>query len=388
MAVSDARPTILLAGGDGGPSGVPRNICMLARALQDAAEVHVVSEADRGGYVDLKASGARHHVVQRLKSSLNPGHLWRGWCGFLGIVQSRPWSLVWLHARLPVLLGRLALALRLWRPAPETRVALTYHGLPFGPGHRSGMAALSRRVEQALLAACPPLDLIFLTVTQKQRMVTAVGASVLRRHRCHVLPNSSDLGPLPQRPDPRTPGRTLVLTGRVGYQKNYALAVRFFSHLPQDMRLILCGGGTAEPAFQRQMRQIAGPAAARLEFRGAMADIRPVLAEADGYLLTSRYEGTPIGALEACEAGLPLLLSPFETAADVAAGHPMARVLQLSAESMDQDAKSADLLIHEYLVARERHSTEIRAAWKQQWSRSAFDRNAQALLRELLSPRQ
>ncbi|WP_164860890.1 glycosyltransferase family 4 protein [Parasedimentitalea marina] len=154
------------------------------------------------------------------------------------------------------------------------------------------------------------------------------------------------------------------------------------------MRLILCGGGTAEPAFQRQMRQIAGPAAARLEFRGAMADIRPVLAEADGYLLTSRYEGTPIGALEACEAGLPLLLSPFETAADVAAGHPMARVLQLSAESMDQDAKSADLLIHEYLVARERHSTEIRAAWKQQWSRSAFDRNAQALLRELLSPRQ
>lgn len=337
--------------------------------LLDQARITVASDVSHGGYDGLEDVGVRHITVPGLKSSLSPLRALRGLTGLRRLLRSTPAEVVWLHARLPVVFGRLLLALRLWRPAPGTRVMITYHGLPFGPGHRPGLAMVSKTVEKLLLAGCPSLDLVFLTESQARRMAAGMGRRRMARHRVHVLPNSSNLGPLP--PAPQTQGRHLVMTGRCGWQKNYPLALRLFAHLPGDFTLTLCGAGTETGAFQAQAAKILPPEAlARVRFAGPLRDIRPVLAAADGYLLCSRYEGLPIGALEAFEAGLPLILGRFDGAEELAATHPLA--LTLDFDDLAADAARMADLVARYKASRTDLAPQIRAAWAQNWSREAF----------------
>ncbi|MEQ6250799.1 glycosyltransferase [Sulfitobacter sp. HNIBRBA3233] len=375
---------ILLVGGVANLSGVPRHISLLAQVLSDMGQVHVASEPDEGGFARLEEAGAHHIAVPGLRSGLNPLRMLRGLRGLVRVLRGRDWRVVWLHARMATLLGRTALALRLWRPAPGAHVVMTYHGLPFGRGHRPGLRRLSRGIEKLLLSACPRLDLVFLSPGQADRMRSAMGARRLSRHRVHILRNGSDLGELPPRKGQR-PGRTLVMTGRSGYQKNYALAVRLFALLPEDCHLVLAGAGTDRADVQRRLGRLAGPqAAARITFRGPVADVRHLLVEADGYMLTSRYEGVPIGALEAFEAGLPLILTEFESAADFTDHHPLVLRLEMTRASLPRDAAAVSDLLDRYIAGRETYAAQIRAAWAADWSNKVFERQARALVRAWL----
>ena len=379
LAGSEHKPALLLVGGDGHPSGVPHHIWHLCAVLTNQAQITVASDVSHGGYDGLEDVGVRHITVPGLKSSLNPARLWRGWRGLLRLMRAEPADVVWLHARLPVVFGRLAMALRLWRPK-GTRVVITYHGLPFGAGHRPGFATLSKAVEWLLLRTCPPLDLVFLTQAQADRMAGVLGRSEQARHRVHVLPNSSNLGPLP--PAPSRPGRHLVMTGRCGWQKNYPLALRLFAHLPEDFTLTLCGAGTDTDTFQAEAEGIlSNNALSRVRFAGPLRDVRPVLAAADGYMLCSRYEGLPIGALEAFEAGLPLILSQFDGAEDLAATHPLAKVLGFN--DLAEDATRITDVINRYTDDHEALTGEIKTAWAAHWSREAFAERVKALYAEL-----
>ena len=373
-------PHILLIGGDGHPSGVPRHICDLARALKGRARLTVVSEADAGGYRTLTQYGARHVALHGLASRLNPAAVRAGKAALLSLLQRETADIVWFHARLPVLLGRQLLASGDWAPPPTTRIALTYHGLPFGPGHRRSTAAISKQVERNLLAKCPPLDLVFLSEDQRDTLTRALPFEVTRHHRPHVLGNSSCLGPLPSVPTPN--GRHLVMTGRCGFQKNYEAALRLMRHLPDDITLSLCGQGTDRPAFGEQVAKLAGPGAARIRCLGPLPDIRPLLASADGYMLLSRYEGLPIGALEACEAGLPLILGDFQGARDLLNGLPIGlRLVTKHTEKRGaKQAQKIDRLLNTYLADRARLSAGIKQHWQARWSPEAFDTEARALV--------
>lgn len=380
MAGSENKPRLLLIGGDGHPSGVPRHIWHLSAVLIGQAQITVASDVSRGGYDGLEDVGIRHLTVPGLSSSLSPSRLWRGWRGVMQLLRREEADIVWLHARMPVVFVRLALALRRWRPAPGTRVVVTYHGLPFGPGRRPGSAGFSRTLEKRLLAACPPLDLVFLTEGQAESMRAAMGTS-MGHHRVHVLPNSSDLGPLPD--VPRISGRHLVMTGRCGWQKNYPLALRLFAHLPEDFTLTLCGAGTETESFQAEAAAILPPEAlARVRFAGPLADVRPELATADAYLLCSRYEGLPIGALEAFEAGLPLILSRFDGADTLAENHPLALVLGF--DDLEGDAAKLADLIERYTADRDAQTKRIQTAWATHWSRDAFAIRVQDLFADLI----
>lgn len=379
MALSE--PHILLLGGDGAPSGVPRHITDLVRALQDQARITVVSEPDRGGYADLAELGADHIALPGLSSRLDPRHWRRGRAGLAACLADHPAALVWAHARMPVIALRQIMLSGQWVPPAGMRVALTYHGLPFGRGHRPGTSAVARRLEQRLLAACSPLDLVFLTGGQRDRMQAAMGPA-MATHETHVLGNASHLGPLDSpvsEPVSRLPGRHLVMTGRAGWQKNYTAALRLMRLLPGDITLALCGAGTEHPRFAARVRRLAGPAAPRVRCLGVVRDVRPLLVQADGYMLTSRYEGLPIGALEASEYGLPLILGDFDGAAALAEGHPMA--LRLTG-SRPAQARAIDGLLTRYAEARDAHRASIRAFWADRYAPDRFARAARALAAE------
>ena len=281
---------------------------------------------------------------------------------------------------MPVLMGRLALALRVWRP--KARVAVTFHGLPFGGGHKPRNSHISKRLERVLLRLCPPLELIFLSQRMADQMTQAMGADRLRKHRVHVLPNCSDLGDLP--PAQPHSGKRLVMTGRVGWQKNYPLATQMLAHLPSSYSLTLCGAGTDDPAFQQKLTISVPPdVARRIHFAGPLRDVRAALMNADCYMLCSRYEGLPIGALEAFEAGLPVILSRFEGAEELAASSPYTSVLDF--DDLAAGALKIDALIAGFQSAPDDPRAAIRDHWQRSWSPQVFRTRSRALLDKLIS---
>lgn len=372
----------MLVGGDGGPSGVPRHITALTRALAPQARITVLSAPCTGGYRDIAALGGRHIALPGLHSGFDPRTWQRGRAALAACLDRSAPDLVWAHARMPVIYLRQLLASGQWRPAPHVRVALTYHGLPFGPGHRLGTGPVALRLERRLLADVPPMDLVFLTRTQHTEMTRVTGAA-LARHRCHVLGNCSDLGPPPAPAHRPASGRHLVMTGRAGWQKNYTAALRLMRHLPDDITLSLCGNGTDSAGFAALVQRHAGPAAPRVQALGPLADVRPLLAGADGYMLLSRYEGQPIGALEACEYGLPLILAPFTGAAELMADHPMA--VTLSGPPQARARTVADML-GRFQGNRPVLEPKIKAHWATRYAPHPFETAARALVFDRFRP--
>lgn len=363
-------------GGDGSPTGVPRHITNLVRALQGSAQLTVLSGKNLGGYDEISQMGATHVTLPGLTSSVNPLHLTKGQSALANWLSRNPADLVWGHARMPVVYLRRMIRSGQWTPEPGTKVALSYHGLPIGKGARMGMDALSLRTERQLLKACPALDLVFLTEDQQSRMEESMGSNIAH-HRRHVLSNASHLGSLPEAEDRNVEGRHLAMTGRTGWQKNYEAALRLLRHLPDDITLSLCGPGTDLPGFATRARQLAGDASPRLRLLGPLSDVRPLLASADGYLLTSRYEGQPIGALEAMEAGLPLILNPFEGSDELTWGHPMALPLE---GDVAQQAMDIDHLLRRYLSDRNEAQRKIKEFWADRYTPEQFNAAARSLV--------
>lgn len=379
LAVSEPVPNILLVGGSGVCSGVPRHLEHLAASLQGIGHITVVSDKNEGGFDNLGAVGAAHITVPGLATSLAPVLLWAGLVGLYRVLRACPADLIWFHARLPVLLGRMLLALRLWRPVVP--VVCTYHGLPFDPGHRPVARHISRVLEKLLLTLCPPLHLVFLTETMMNDMVKTIGQHRLARHHLHVLENRSDLGALPE-PVPSN-HRHLVMTGRVSWQKDLDLAAKLLVQLPPDFTLTFCGPGTDSPAFcDRIAALVPSDVFIRIRFVGPVQDVRPHLATADAYLLTSRYEGTPIGALEAFEAGLPVILRDFEGAKTLTGLHPHALCLRL--QDLDGDATRIVTLLDEVSARGPSVRHEIQSVWAQRWSGAQFTPAVRALVDRVL----
>lgn len=376
---SEQIPQIVLVGGEGIPSGVPRHICHLAAAYQGLACVTVLTDKDHGGYAALRNLDVHHIVLEGLSTRLSVRHVWRGWRALLQFLRQSQADLIWIHPRLPSLMGRAALALRLWRPKNAT--AFTLHGLPFGKGHKAHASALSLGLEKLLLSTCPPINLVFLSTEMAERATASLGAKRLARHHVHVLPNCSDLGELP--PKEHTAAPSLVMTGRAGQQKNYALAARVLAHLPDTYTLTLCGAGTDTEAFQSRISELVpADVRARIVCTGSVGDVRPFLRRADAYLLTSRYEGTPIGTLEAFEAGLPIILSNFDGAEALVRQHPLGIVLDF--ETLPDTVEKIEQLVRKARNSDEDFSNQARQVWEKEWSPQVFKERSRRLLKSFL----
>src|SRR5581483_10184808 len=145
--------------------------------------------------------------------------------------------------------------------------------------------------------------------------------------RVIVIPN----GVTPERFHPASAGersaaRTLhqlgsddfvaVMAARIAPQKNHDLVIAALSELqrvgalPVNFRLLLAGR-VSSAAYDRQVRAAirrAGlDASGQVRFLGPVRDMQGLYAAADVVLLPSRSEASPIAALEALSAGVPLL---------------------------------------------------------------------------------
>lgn len=372
---------ILLIGGDGGLSGVPRHIRQIVTSLEGDVQIKVLHDKDTGGFAYLSTMSATSMEVSGLASSLRIGRIVGALRALRKVLQTETTDLVWAHARVPVTLLRVLLILYP-RLARHTSIALTFHGLPFGDGRGALTNRLVRALERGLLRFAPPMHLVFLSSSAAKSYGDAMGVHA-RRHQAHILPNSSDLGRLPAIDRKTDASRVLVMTGRDARQKNLDAAARVFTHLPQNYRLHLCGAGTDLASFrQRFIGLIGAEAVDRIKFLGPQSDIRPHLARADGYLLTSVYEGFSIGALEAFEAGLPLAMTSVSGTDEILSVHPLGRVIKT-----DDPARAAiqvKEMVEIYVQDRDVLAADIRLAWQENYSFVKWREKLAAMMEKLL----
>ena len=98
--------------------------------------------------------------------------------------------------------------------------------------------------------------------------------------------------------------RLLVAAGRLVPQKNFAFALETLARIP-GAALVIVGDGPERAALERQA--IEAGVRNRLVLAGFRADVREIVAAADVFIMTSRWEGLPLVALEALAAGRPLV---------------------------------------------------------------------------------
>ncbi len=106
--------------------------------------------------------------------------------------------------------------------------------------------------------------------------------------------------------------------GRLRSQKHFSLflrvAARVLEALP-DAVFLIAGTGPEEKNLKRKARTLGLGDAVR--FLGSFAEVEKVYAAADVFLLTSRFEGTPMVALEAMAMELPVVASKVDGTAEI-----------------------------------------------------------------------
>lgn len=210
--------------------------------------------------------------------------------------------------------------------------------------------------------------------------VVAVADTIERRLReggrtgpVTVLPNGIEASATPVQPAERHAARMALgysdddfigaVVGRLSHEKAVDLLLqavaRIATQIPR-LKVAVVGEGRERPTLE------AARAALGLEnvvrFFGQLADVRPVMAAADVLLLPSRTEGLPNVALEALDAGLPILSTRVgampELIADgvtgwlVPVGDPSAFGSRLAELALRRDLRSVGLAGREQVLPR------------------------------------
>ena len=274
--------------------GAERQVLLLAGGLNERGwRVTLVALSGRGGeeVVRLEAAGVGFFSLEMRKGLADP----RGWIRFHRWLRREKPDVV--HAHLP----HAAWLARWSRLGAPTRVVLdTLHSSSTGTavrrlGYRwsdwltDRVTAVSEAVEESHVAA---------------RMTT--------KRRVTVLPNGVDVAGF--KPDPEMRARVReelgiggqflwFAAGRLDAVKDYPTLLHAFSKTGGDAALVIAGSGPLEDGLKQLARERG--ISERVRFLGFEANVLRWLQAADGFVLSSLWEGLPMALLEASACSLP-----------------------------------------------------------------------------------
>jgi glycosyltransferase involved in cell wall biosynthesis len=291
-----------------GMGGADQQILTLARAMRARGhEVRIVSLAPLG---QMGLEARRDGIpTDSLDLSRNPGHLPR--IGRL-VGMIRGWRPDILHSHM-VHANLLASALR-----PITRVGAlvaTIHSINDGGPIR--MAAY-----RASSAVVDRFTIISRLAAERYVSIGAVPARLVE-----VIPNAVDIDAFRKVPEARAAIRSelgigdefvWIAVGRFEEAKDYPTMIAAFAQLAARRpasRLVLVGKGSRQADVELRVR--AAGLEGRVHFLGVRRDVTRLLSAADGYLLSSAWEGMPVVLLEAAAAELPIVATRVGGVAEV-----------------------------------------------------------------------
>lgn len=136
-------------------------------------------------------------------------------------------------------------------------------------------------------------------------------------------------------------GVNLVAVGRYEPVKGFDLLAEALARTAADFRLTILGDGPDRAAFEALIDRLG--LRPRVRLVGYQANPYPYLAEADGFVLSSRSEGFPNVVLEALACGTPVVATPVAGLEGFLAGVPGCQVarevsVEALAEALDRFA--------------------------------------------------
>ncbi len=106
--------------------------------------------------------------------------------------------------------------------------------------------------------------------------------------------------------------------GRLEPVKDYPTMLRAFAQVREPARLVIAGSGPLEGELRALSAAL--EIAPRVRFLGFEPDVRTWLRAADGFLLTSRWEGLPMGLIEASACAVPAVATDVPGTNEVIVG--------------------------------------------------------------------
>jgi glycosyltransferase involved in cell wall biosynthesis len=281
--------------------GAERQLMLLAKGLRERGwQVSVVALSGTGGNAaaELAAHGVPFLSLSMRKGLADP----RGWMRFHHwLLRERPDV---VHAHLPH-----AAWFARW-----SRLAAPMRGL-VDTLHSSSTGTLGRKLGYRWSGWLPD------RVTAVSRAVAEkhLAAGMVREDNLIVLPNGVQVGEW--RPDPLVRAavrRELELddeflwfaAGRLEHVKDYPTLLRAMVDAPEPARLVIAGAGPLESELRRLSKELG--LEPRVRFLGFEPNVRRWMQGADGFVLSSLWEGLPMSLLEAAACAVPAVATDVQ----------------------------------------------------------------------------
>jgi glycosyltransferase involved in cell wall biosynthesis len=281
---------------------------LITRAERGGAQVHVldlltnlppecrpVLGTGEPGFLSEQAAklGIPVRIIPDLVQPIRPLKDLKALAGIVRLIREERPDVVHAHTSKAGLLARLASRLT------GTQVVFTAHTWSFTEGVPRAQRWFAIPLERLTGA----LGGAIINVSQAN-MDLALRKRVARPKNLTRIWNGVVDTPLRANPGLREP-ITLVMTARFAPQKDHLLLLEALAGVEGRWRLVLAGDGP--------MRHMAEQATARLalnervDFLGDCDDVPRLLADADIFVLATKWEGLPLSILEAMRAGLPVI---------------------------------------------------------------------------------
>jgi glycosyltransferase involved in cell wall biosynthesis len=278
--------------------GAERQVILLAEGLRRRGwRVSVVALSGTGGdaAAELNGAGAEFLSLGMRKGLADP----RGWIRFHRWLRQEKPEVV--HAHLP----HAAWLARWSRLAAPVRVLVdTLHSSSTGTlGRRLGYRGSGWLPDKvtAVSQAVAEAHLLARMATTKKLIVLPNGVDA-ERWRPDVAVRRAMRGEL------KIVDEFLwFAAGRLEPVKDYPALLSAMAGLPETARLVIAGGGALQSELLRLSTRLG--LERRVRFLGFEPDVRRWMQAADGFVLSSRWEGLPMGLLEAAACTLPAVAS-------------------------------------------------------------------------------
>jgi len=244
----------------------------------------------------LEAAGIATLLVPGLGRAIDPVSDLRAVSRLRALIRRWKPDLVACHTAKAGLVGRLA---AFWAGVPSQ---YTVHGWQFAEGI-SPVQRVFVLVAEALLAR---ITRTIITVSEYDRTL-ALRSHVAPPRRLVTVHNGMPDLPLPASTFGGATIR-LIMVARFQPQKDHATlfaALEVLEDLPWSLRLV--GDGPDLARWQAWVEHRGWQR--RVVFSGLSHDVAALLAQADVFVLASRWEGFPMSILEAMRSGLPVVAS-------------------------------------------------------------------------------
>lgn len=364
---------ILILSTSMGMGGADQQILILAQAMQARGhEVRIVVLAPLGAMgLEARQAGI---PIESLDLGRNLGIVPR-FFQLVGMI--RAWRPDVLHSHM-VHANFIARAARALAPVPN--LVSTIHSISDGGRLHVAANRLTNRLVDRF------------TIISRLAADRHIAIGAVPESRLQIIPNAVDTSRFRRLPDARVSARrelglgdrfVWLAVGRFEPAKDYPNMITAFARLlaehPESL-LLLVGEGSLQGEVERVIQERGIGAAVR--FLGVRRDVPELLSAADGYVLSSAWEGMPVALLEAASVELPVVATRVGGVAEVVEdgstgflvppgdsvglAASMVRVESLSPEDRAAMGRRGRRLVEE------RYSTErVMAMWDQLYCRFA-----------------